>query len=103
MSDYDRLVEQAREEAASSPLGRFPLWRELMAGLADAVEQLQRERVGSDELIATWQNIAAYERAEVVRLADGIREIAGMHDGHDSECVRCQARALLDAALEPSR
>lgn len=35
--------------------------------------------------------------AENERLREVLERIAGLHDGRDSECVRCEARAVLDA------
>ena len=33
--------------------------------------------------------------AELDRLRIGLSDIAGRHDGHDSECPRCEAHSLL--------
>lgn len=65
--------------------------------LIDEIGRLRAERDHESERRKRARAAEIEAKRQRNRLRDGIRDIAGMHDGHDVECARCQAAALLDA------
>ena len=82
MSDVDRLVEQARELLGSSRAVLFHVEvLDLLAGLADAVEQSERHNDLVLRAMAEYREERDEARARVAALEAGIRRLHPPVDG----------------------
>ena len=101
--DIDRLVEQAREYCSGSMRKQGEA---LVAGLADAVEQLERHNDLVLRAMAEYREERDEARARVAALEAGLRDAErtlALYDrelGWDNAKVELQAiRALLDGRV----